>query len=55
MQENEGSRLIFFAALTPDFWVPPLIGPYIIKKKMREEAVETVLGLERLASAAQAE
>lgn len=45
-----GSHLTFSAALTPDFWVPPLIGPYVIKKKMREEAIETVLGLERLAA-----
>ena len=48
--EGKGSRLLFSAALTPDFWVPPLIGPYVIKKKMREEAIETVLGLERLAA-----
>lgn len=50
MVEGEGSRLLFSAALTPDFWVPPLIGPYVIKKKMREEAIETVLGLEHLAA-----
>ena len=46
--ERDGSRLLFTAKLTPDFWVPPLIGPYVIKKKMRKEAIETVQGIERL-------
>lgn len=39
-------------ALTPDFWIPPLIGPYLISRKLRAEGVETALGLERLVLAA---
>lgn len=47
--EHEGTRLMFNVAVEPDFWVPPLIGPMVIKRKMREEAVETVEGIEALA------
>lgn len=43
--------LDFDAELEPAFWVPPLIGPWLIKRKLHEEAVETSKGLERLARA----
>ena len=43
--------LSFDAQLEPAFWVPPLIGPWLIKRKMHEEAVQTSEGLERLARA----
>ncbi|MDE2149299.1 MAG: SRPBCC family protein [Gammaproteobacteria bacterium] len=38
--------------LTPSFWVPPLLGPWIIRIKMEDEARRTSDGLERLARAA---
>lgn len=41
--------LDFEAELEPAFWVPPLIGPWLIQRKLREEAIETSQGLERLA------
>lgn len=41
--------LDFDAELEPAFWVPPLIGPWLIKRKLQEEAIETSMGLERLA------
>ena len=46
--------LRFDAALEPDFWVPPLIGPWLIQRKMREEARQTSAGLEALAQKHQA-
>lgn len=48
--EGSGSRLLFDVTVEPDFWVPPLIGPAVIKHKLRKEAVETVIGIERLAA-----
>ena len=45
------SCLAFHATLEPDFWVPPLIGPWLIQKKLRSEAEVTARGLERLARA----
>lgn len=35
--------------LVPAFWVPPLIGPWVIRSKMDEEARRTSAGLERTA------
>ena len=35
--ENAATRMRFTAVLEPDFWVPPLIGPWMIKRKLLEE------------------
>lgn len=35
--------------LVPAFWVPPVIGPWVIRRKMADEARLTSTGLERLA------
>lgn len=43
--------LHFSAELEPDFWVPPLLGPWLIKRTMRREANATAAGIEALAIA----
>ena len=40
--------------LVPAFWVPPLIGPWVIRRKMVEEARRTGAGLELVARGARA-
>ncbi len=35
--------------LVPAFWVPPVIGPWVLRRKMAEEARRTSAGLERMA------
>ncbi|MGA7538308.1 MAG: SRPBCC family protein [Steroidobacteraceae bacterium] len=35
--------------LVPAFWVPPVIGPWVIRSKMEEEALRTSAGLELVA------
>lgn len=35
--------------MVPAFWVPPLIGPWLIREKMREQAHGASVGLQRLA------
>lgn len=35
--------------LVPGFWVPPMIGPWAIRRKMEEEARRTGVGLEQTA------
>lgn len=44
-----GSCLSFNAQLEPDFWVPPLLGPWLIERKLEQEARITVSGIERVA------
>jgi hypothetical protein len=34
----------------PAFWIPPVIGPWLIKKKMMEEGRVTIERIEELAS-----
>jgi len=48
--EAGATRLGTRASLVPDFWFPPGIGPWLIKRKLREEVLETALGIERLAA-----
>lgn len=42
--------LQFDAQLEPDFWVPPVIGPWAIERAMRREAITTAEGIERRAA-----
>lgn len=42
--------LSFTAEIEPDFWVPPVIGPWVIRRKLEQEAVQTSEGIERLAA-----
>jgi hypothetical protein len=48
-QQAAHTRLIFDADLVPDFWLPPLIGPWIVKQKLLTEALETAQGVEQAA------
>ena len=49
LPEGEHTRLLMDARLTPDFWFPPVIGPWLIESKLRKEALATAWGVERLA------
>lgn len=48
--EAAGTCLDFSAQLEPDFWVPPVIGPWLIQRKMRGEARQTAEGIEKVAN-----
>lgn len=41
--------LSFEAELDPRFWIPPVIGPWLMERKLRAEAIQTSQGIERLA------
>ena len=43
-----GTHLLFDAQLKPDFWIPSLVGPFILKLMLTKEAINTVQGLENL-------
>jgi len=46
--EQGRTRVTFDSDLKPSFWIPPLIGPLLIEKKLRDEALAIVAGLEQL-------
>jgi len=43
------TRINFNSDLKPSFWIPPLIGPVLIERTLRNEALSVINGLERLA------
>jgi hypothetical protein len=43
------TELHFHAELQPAFWIPPVIGPWLVERSLREEAERTSAGIERLA------
>lgn len=43
------SRMFFDAQVSPKFWVPPLIGPWLVQRKMQQQALVTANGIERVA------
>jgi hypothetical protein len=47
---RDGGTLVRYTLrMTPDFWVPPLIGPYVIKRKLGNDGIEALQRIERLA------
>jgi hypothetical protein len=49
--EKNQTRVIFAADFEPDFWIPPLIGPWILTDIFLKESLETIIELEKLAQA----
>jgi len=47
-QQATGTRVLVRSEVEPDFWIPPLIGPWLIKRKLRSETRETITNLERV-------
>lgn len=47
--EAATTRMRFRSELEPAFWVPPLIGPWLIRRALQDEALKSVTNLERLA------
>jgi ribosome-associated toxin RatA of RatAB toxin-antitoxin module len=48
---GEATELHFVADLEPSFWVPPLIGPWVVESAFRGEAERTSEGIERVVRA----
>jgi hypothetical protein len=48
-----GTRVTYEATLEPDFWMPPLIGPWALKRKLQKSAEEIGERIEYLASTGQ--
>ncbi|QKT03338.1 SRPBCC family protein [Ectothiorhodospiraceae bacterium 2226] len=42
-----GTEVAMHAHLQPDFWVPPVIGAWLLTRKLRQEARQTLVALEQ--------
>lgn len=51
--EDGGTVLIYSFDMVPDFWVPPVIGPYYIKRALKEGGERAAVNIEALAIAEQ--
>lgn len=51
LAEDPTTRMRFRSEIEPAFWVPPLIGPWLIQHALQAEARKSVANLERLAEA----
>lgn len=47
--EGEGTLLLYDFEMEPGFWVPPLIGPYVIQRSLREDGTDAIDRIEALA------
>jgi len=47
--ESLGTNVIYEMELEPDFWVPPIIGPWMIKRRLLSGGVDAVARIEGLA------
>lgn len=48
---NADTHLVFDADLSPAFWIPPLLGPWILKRALRKTAMDIVMNLDRMGQA----
>lgn len=48
-EEGEGTLLKYYFEMVPDFWVPPVIGPFVIKRALRSGGADAVDRIEALA------
>ncbi len=47
--EATGTRVTYHLEMEPDFWVPPLIGPWILQRRLKRGGEAAVGRIERLA------
>ncbi len=52
-EEDGGTVLIYSFDMVPDFWVPPVIGPYFIKRALQAGGERAAVNIEALAIAEQ--
>ncbi len=52
--EGKTVRLQYSQDMQPGFWIPPLIGGWLVKSRLLKEAIKTAQGIERLALEEQA-
>ena len=48
-QEGDGTLIRYQLEMRPKFWIPPLIGPYVLKKKLREDGAAALNRIEAIA------
>ena len=48
-EENGGTVVVYDLEMDPKFWVPPAIGPYVIKRKLSKDGTRALGRIEKIA------
>jgi hypothetical protein len=48
IEEDETTKIIYDADIVPDFWIPPLLGTYLFKARLIEEAENMINEIEQM-------
>ncbi|KPK40681.1 MAG: hypothetical protein AMJ69_01680 [Gammaproteobacteria bacterium SG8_47] len=48
--DGPGTRVTLNMRFVPRFWIPPIIGPWLLKLRLRNQSEQTILNLEQLAA-----
>jgi len=48
-KDKEGTRITYYTEVEPDFWIPAVIGPTLIKHSLRRRVARTLKNLEAAA------
>ena len=51
VRDGEGTILSYTLEMRPKFWVPPIVGPYLIKRKLRTDGIDALSRIEVVALA----
>ena len=50
LESRDGGTFVMFSLeMEPDFWIPPVIGPWVIKKRLEQDARPALDRIERIA------
>jgi hypothetical protein len=47
--EGAGTVVVYTFEFEPKFWIPPLIGPYVLQNKLKKDSVRALRRIEALA------
>jgi Polyketide cyclase / dehydrase and lipid transport len=48
--EGDGTRVVYKLVMEPDFWVPPVVGPWYLKRTLLQGGTRAITRIERLAN-----
>lgn len=46
VDDADGTQILYEMQMKPKFWIPPIIGPYAIKRKIRKDGLEALQRIE---------
>ena len=49
IEDSAGTLLIYSFEMEPDFWIPPVVGPFVVKRALRNGGADVVDRIEALA------